>query len=250
MAPVKQKEYRFSPKSITELRERLGLSQAKLARSLGIPQNTLSRWEIGTTTPDAKSLAAIYSFAIENGITPSFFRKRKREVIKRTRLLVVWDFSDFTPLVQYLPNFDAWLRAECEKRFPTTTQRTFKAFFRATPWLISFGSADTLLDRGWKVWEEGEDLAQIVIDHCKGDCGQDPSSTILVLVARDGDYADMVNEIKSRDARVHLFGFGCSQELINAVGERRFNELPWPDNSPRISVDPSYHPWLEQRVIG
>ena len=250
MAPPKQQQYRFSPQSIVELRKKLGLSQAALARSLGVPPNTLSRWEIGATTPDANSLAAIHSIAIEKGFTPSFFRKEKRQTTKRTRLLVMWDFPDLAAHSQYVPNVDAWVRAECEKRFPTTTRRTFKAFVRATPWSSFFDPADTLLDRGWKVWEEGEDLEETIIDHCKSDCGQDPSSTVLVLIARDGDYASTVNEIKSLDVRVYLFGFGCNQELVNTVGKRRYIELPLPDNFPHFTADPSYHPWLERRVTG
>ncbi len=170
--------------------------------------------------------------------------------MKRTRLLVVWDFPDIAARFQHVPDVDAWIRAECEKRFLTATQRTFKAFVRATQWPNPFDPSDALLDRGWKVWEEGEDLDETVIDHCKSDCGQDPSSTILVLIARDGDYTCMINELKRCDVRVHLIGFGCNQELVNAVGEKRYVKLPWPDDYPQFTADPSYHPWLEQRVIG
>ena len=250
MAPVNQKLYRFSPESIVQLRERLGLSQAELARSLGVPPNTVSRWEIGTTTPDAASLAAIHSIAMERGITPSFFRKkRKKQTVKRTRLLVVWDFENLAAQIQHVPDIDAWLRAECEKRFPKTTHRIFKAFVRATPGYSLYDPSDTLENHDWKVWEESENLDETVIDHCKSDCGHEPSRTILVLVARDGDYADMINELKDRKVQVYLLGFGFSQELVNAVGKRRLIELPRPDNDLFASLGIRDHPWISNAVI-
>ena len=242
MAPVKQQRYRFSPESIVELRKRLSLSQAELATSLGIPQNTVSRWETGATTPDATSLAAIHSIAMERGITPSFFKKRKKQTMKRNRLLVAWDFPNLAAQIQHVPDIDAWLRAECEKRFLTTTQRTFKAFVNATPGYSLNDPTDTLLDHDWKVWEESQDLDETVIDHCKSDCGQDPSRTILILIAKDGDYVDMINELNSLNVEVHLLGFGCSQELVNAVGKRRLIELPRPDNDLFASLGIRHHP--------
>ena len=250
MAPVKQQRYRFSPESIVELRKRLSLSQAELATSLGIPQNTVSRWETGATTPDATSLAAIHSIAMERGITPSFFKKRKKQTMKPTRMLVVWDFPNLAAQIQHLPDLDAWLRAELEERFSTTAQRVFKVFVGSTPGFGLFDPTETLENHDWEVWEENHDLDEKIIHHCKTYCGQDPSRTVLVLVARDGDYADMINEIKSHGVRVHLLGFGCSQELVDAVGKQRFIKLPLPDNSPWLSSDSSNHPWLEHRVIG
>lgn len=68
-------EYRFSPRSLVETRERLGLSQAKLAERLNVPVNTLSRWERSDTTPDANALAAIHSIAVKGGLKPEFFQR-------------------------------------------------------------------------------------------------------------------------------------------------------------------------------
>ena len=68
-------EYRFSPESLVEIRERLGLSQAKLAERLKVPVNTLSRWERSDTTPDANALAAIHSIAVKGGLKPEFFQR-------------------------------------------------------------------------------------------------------------------------------------------------------------------------------
>ena len=162
MAPVKQMQYRFSPESIAELRKKLGLSQAAFAKSLGVPPNTVSRWENGATTPDAASLAAIHSVAMEKGIRPSFFKKRRKQAMARTQLLVVWDFQRFAVLARHVQEMDLWLTAECDRRFSTTTQRNFKAFVRSHPLdPLGSGPASTLDDLDWDTWEDREDLGKV-----------------------------------------------------------------------------------------
>jgi DNA-binding transcriptional regulator YiaG len=73
VSPTNSFEYQFSPSALNKVRSQLGLSQAKLAGRLELPVNTVSRWERGETTPDAHSLAAIYSIAKEQGLTARFF---------------------------------------------------------------------------------------------------------------------------------------------------------------------------------
>ena len=170
--------------------------------------------------------------------------------MNRTRLLVVWDFTKLAARIQHLPDLDAWLRADLEERFSTTAQRTFKVFVRSTPGYSFFDPTETLENHDWDVREESDGLDEEIIHHCKAYCGQDPARTILVIVARDGDYADVINELKSRGVQVYLLGFGCSQKLVSAVGEKRFIRLPLPDKSPWLSSDSSNHPWLEHREIG
>ena len=55
------------------MRQTLGLSQSAMAAMLDLPKNTVSRWERGETTPDAESLAAVYSLGMEKGVAPNFF---------------------------------------------------------------------------------------------------------------------------------------------------------------------------------
>ena len=76
MTPIKQGKYEFNHESLIAVRNQIGMTQRKMAETLNIPPNTLSRWENGTTVPDAKYLAAFYSIAKEHGITPSFFEIR------------------------------------------------------------------------------------------------------------------------------------------------------------------------------
>ena len=66
--------YRFSPNSLIGLRRTLAITQAEMASRLGVPANTVSRWETGATVPDADSLAAIYSVAMEHQVQPNFFQ--------------------------------------------------------------------------------------------------------------------------------------------------------------------------------
>ena len=68
-------EYRFSPAALKQVRDRLDLSQAKLAERLDLPVNTISRWERKDTTPDANALAAIHSIAVKGGLKPEFFQR-------------------------------------------------------------------------------------------------------------------------------------------------------------------------------
>lgn len=77
MAAVKKGFYEFDPNSIKVIRQKLNLKQSDLAQMLGetTTKTTISRWENSETTPDAKSLAAIYSIAVQGGIRPEFFKK-------------------------------------------------------------------------------------------------------------------------------------------------------------------------------
>ena len=74
MGPARSGKYRFSPRSLIGLRRTLGITQAQMADLLGVPANTVSRWETSLTVPDAQSLAAIYSVAMEYQVQPNFFQ--------------------------------------------------------------------------------------------------------------------------------------------------------------------------------
>ena len=110
MAPVKPGRFKFDPGSIVQVRKHLGLSQKKLAALLGVPANTLSRWETGATTPDADSLAAIYSVAAQHGMSAQLFHRRKKMQPRlskgRTRLLAVLGLpAPITPRLSYYPTY-------------------------------------------------------------------------------------------------------------------------------------------------
>ena len=126
MAPVQKGSYRFDPRGIVDIRTRLGIAQFEMALLLGVPSNTLSRWETGKATPDAHSLAAIFSFAQERGLNPKFFRHFVAG--QRTRLVVVLDFQDLGVSALSVKQMDSYLMEELERIAPTSDHEVFKAF--------------------------------------------------------------------------------------------------------------------------
>ena len=60
-------DYNFAS-DLKSIREILGVTQAELARCLGVQQVTISRNEIGKTTASGKFLEQVYSFAFDNNI--------------------------------------------------------------------------------------------------------------------------------------------------------------------------------------
>lgn len=94
MTLAKQGSYRFRRESIAEMRQRLGLSQSAMASMLDLPKNTVSRWERGETTPDAESLAAIYSLGMDKGVAADFFAPIKQKAAAIEAALVYWDIRN------------------------------------------------------------------------------------------------------------------------------------------------------------
>ncbi len=237
MAPVKPGRFKFDPESIAQVRNHLGLSQKKLAALLGVPANTLSRWETGATTPDADSLAAIYSVAAKHGLSAQFFRRRNKaaKVAKgRTHLLAFWDFHHLSPHLSSLPNFldgaNASVRQELDRRFPAMSSHQFKAFAKQSELsILGYQPTDELQRLGWRVWEDTEDLSDDIISQIKSDCGHEPENTILVLLThpRRDEFADVVRELKSKGVAVYLMAPGAvkTTSLIKAVGAKHWIKL-------------------------
>ncbi len=63
----------FDPKSVNNLRSKLGISQRAFGDALGVPQFTVHRWESGQATPNAENLGKMYDLGEEGGIAPNFF---------------------------------------------------------------------------------------------------------------------------------------------------------------------------------
>lgn len=61
----------MSQNPLKDFREREGLSQADLAKLIGVSRETVTRWENGTRNPDEDKLPTI---AEKTGITPSILR--------------------------------------------------------------------------------------------------------------------------------------------------------------------------------
>jgi len=224
MTPTKKGSYEFKPGSLVDIRNKLKISQAEMARQIGVPPNTLSRWENKATVPDAESLASVYSLAIDNGITPIFFgiRKDTKPSQKiRDRLLVMWDFQTLGLQAYQVEEAEKWIKSEIKRRFHNMTVEIFKAFSHP-----SYSSTtDKLVDLGWRVWEEQSGMEDELIDQARSDAGQDPKATILVLITRDDEFIDLIDEMQKKGVRVYLIApSNTDADLIEEVGHKRWIE--------------------------
>ncbi len=225
---VKKGTYEFKSSSLVEIRKRLNISQVEMADLIGVPPNTLSRWETGATIPDANFLALIYSVAREHNVTPNFFsiRREPQDTRKpRYRLIVMWDFQTLGVPASQVTEADAWIRTEMKRRFGGMTHQLYKAFTFPS----QSASADILESLGWRVWEDDTDIDEEIIDQARSDVGHDPGGTILVLITRDKGFIDLIDELKTQGVRLYLVASEFSnQELAEKVGRRRW--IQWERN--------------------
>ena len=233
MAPVKPGAYLFRRESITELRQRLGLSQARMAERLGVPKNTVSRWETGETTPDAQSLAAIYSLGMEVGIVATFFAPIRQKAPVRDAALVYWDVPTNYGWHVVEPHGTAIVN-EIKKRVPRDARLLFKAFVGRNDSVLT----KKLEDLGWRVWASATwtgftDWNEEIYDQALSDAGQNPEGSVVFLVTTDVSHVELIQELRSRAVRVYLVTWGgvglyssvVNTQLIEAVGRRRWIEL-------------------------
>jgi transcriptional regulator with XRE-family HTH domain len=221
MTPVKQGKYEFKKDSLINVRKQMGISQSKMAELLGVPANTLSRWELGTTTPDAKHLAAFYSVAKEYGITVSFFGLQGNVKPFQYNLIVIWDFQTTgspAPWVQYA--HDA-IMSEFKKRFAGMIP-IFKAFTHPT----QTEAAKVLKSLDWRITEGGNEVYDYIVEDAKSDSGHNPESSVLVLISSDNGFIDLIEELKSKGVQVYIVSPQTfNNKLIQTVGPA--NSIPW-----------------------
>ena len=227
MTPIKQGKYEFRPASLVQLRQRLKLKQKKMAELLSIPPNTLSRWENGASTPDAQSLAAIYSFAKEREVTAEFFQPRKSKSKarkQRNRVSTMWDLSSLALQSHQLEKADAWLTAQIRSRFGKPEYEWFKVFARPEQATL----IRELTEHNWDVWEFGQRIDDELVSHAKSDCGQKPKETAFVLIANSGSYSDLINELSGKGVDVHIItpSSGYSEVLVGSVAKKQWIKLP------------------------
>ena len=227
MTPIKAGKYEYRPSSLIQLRQKLKLKQKEMAKQLGIPPNTLSRWENGASTPDAESLAAIYSLAMERKVEPEFFHRRKatpRKSANQSHLVVLWDFQYVEVSWNQLDQIESWVKSELNKRFGSASHRLFKAFV----WDQRGSTTEGLAQKGWRIFEDDEDLFDDIYDQAKSDCGHDPEDTTLVLIACDEEYAELIAELKQQGVRVYVITPPNTYDgaLVKAVDKKQWIQLP------------------------
>ena len=233
MPPVRPDlfEFEFDPVAIRGVRNRLQLSQAALADWLDIPVNTISRWETGTTTPDAKALAALWSIANLRGIKPEFFKRRQgSETSNRTDLIVLWEY----PLNQV--DLDAieedwqYLKDYAGIRFPKTWPG-----IRGTVYSNHNGGYDylnfeplnfTVQSRSQRLEMEGLRIKRQMwgfSDEFQNDaravCSEDPNNMILIVASNKPQRVPLIRELIDANIDTYIMPTtdDCPEELLDTV---------------------------------
>lgn len=214
MTPIKQGQYEFKKDSLIDVRKKMGISQGKMAELLGVPANTLSRWEIGTTVPDATYLAAFYSIAKEHGITPAFFGLRGNAKPFPYNLIVIWDFQTTgtpAPWVQFAHNT---IMAELNKRFSGMSP-ILKVFTHPT----QKDASKELENLGWRVTEDENEVYDYIIEDAKSDSGHNPEGTVLVLISIDNEFVELIDELMNKGIQVYVMSTQTyNNKLLEKVG--------------------------------
>jgi len=227
MAPLKNGQYVFNPESIKIIRERLNLSQEQLAKIIGTVKAAISRWETGKVTPDADSLAAVYSVAKEGRIDPQFFKKKETSHKDgRSNLFVSWDYQNI-PLSAYEAGEKAKrIRDGLTKKFPSANHSVFKVFAGSMHTLAT----NEITKHGWRLQEFNHDIDQELDSQSWGDCNQAPQESIFVLITRDGDFVELIEDLRKKGVRVYLMApENTSLKLIEAVSKK--NWIPFPSDN-------------------
>jgi len=212
MVPIKQGKYEFKSASLKEVRKRIGISQAQMAKRLGIPANTLSRWENGATAPDATHLAAFYSLAKEYNVTPAFFGLR--DSLFPYDLVVSWDFQTVGTSAMSEQFAHSTILQELRQRFTGKTP-LFKAFAHPT----QNEAAKELQNLGWRLCVDEDEVFQYIIEDAKSDCGHNPEETIFVLISDDNNFGNLIDELKSTGVQVYVMSTQTfNNDLFNRIG--------------------------------
>ena len=73
------------------------------------------------------------------------------------------------------------------------------------------------------MWEDNENLDDEIANQMKSDCGQDAGHTVVVLITKDGNFADLVAELKLDGVTVYLMSPpDANGKLLSEVGKKRW----------------------------
>ena len=225
MAPIRPDQYQFvfNPTILESLRRQLGLTQSGLADRLFLPVNTVSRWETGAATPDAKALAAIYSIAHERGVTPQFFERRASltEIRKRrTRMLVAWDFQNRGLESSDVSEEWGYMQTYLRICHPSTgSDLQLWAYTSEGQWSVSM----PLQNLGFRVRQSWFDANSQMASDVMSACREHPENIVVVFVTDDGNFSELVRNLKQSGADVYVWGTAeCSQRLKRSLEDGHF----------------------------
>ena len=216
-------DYQFKKETMVSVRKKMGLSQAKLADQLGVPVNTVSRWETGTNTPDAHALAAIYSLAKSQGMSPQFFVRRpdaKAVQKQRTKLVVAWDFQNRALKAEDVRDEWEYMWKYIGLLFPVArSSRLLVTYVTPNQW----EARDQLEQLGFRVEESYFDADSQLIQDSLTECEKRPKKTVFILATNDGNYAEFLRELRDIGVDVYLWATDeASERLTRAVPTDHF----------------------------
>jgi transcriptional regulator with XRE-family HTH domain len=228
VAPIRPDhyDYAFRPGVLENIRKRLGLTQAKLAELLDVPVNTVSRWETGATTPDANALAAIYSIAKQEDVTPQFFHRKatvQATQRQRTKLILAWDYQNRGREASEMADEWYYMSQYLDMLHPgTKASRQLWAYTSLFQW----DAAAELKELKFQVYDGAFDADSQLSQDVWAECQKNPTKTVFVLVANDGNYVELLRRLKEIGVDVHIWGTSlCNVKLLKTVGPGHF--IPW-----------------------
>ena len=222
MVPIRPDhfDFTFDPNTLDSLRKELGLTQAALAEQLDVPVNTVSRWETGATTPDAKALAAIYSIAKGRGVTPQFFKSLKQAQIQPINLVFVWDFKDRAFDASDIEDEFLYIRKYLDLFFPKTRSSRHLLAYRPSH-LYEF--REELRRLGFEVVESQPFTDSEIFRHVQEVCQTQPAKSVVIFGTDDGNLSDKLLELKRTNVHAYVWGTdACDERLRKVLGDERF----------------------------
>ena len=78
-----KQDYAFG-QAMLMLRTRIGLTQADLGKLLGVSRKTVSRWEVGSSYPNADHLQTMLAFAVSQHVFPAGHEEEEIKAFWRT----------------------------------------------------------------------------------------------------------------------------------------------------------------------
>jgi transcriptional regulator with XRE-family HTH domain len=211
---IKQGKYEFREGNLVEIRKQMGLSQGQMAEKLGVPANTLSRWELGKTSPDADYLALFYSIAKEYGISPEFFGLREKYKTFPYSLIVIWDFQTTGAPSYWVDHAHNVIAAELNKRF-NGMNPILKAFIHPS----QRDAGERLKEIGWRITEGEAEVFTFITEDARSDSGHNPEGSVLVLISNDNGFINLVDELTDWGVHVYVMSTaGYNNKLCEKVG--------------------------------
>ena len=134
---------------------------------------------------------------------------------RRNRRMVALDFQNLGVAAGDVKVMDTRIMNEIGRVAPSTNHEVFRAYCRPDQ-----QAAITELERlHWRIQSNRADLDGSIIQQCRSYCGQDPDATVLLICSKDGDFVDLVEEMRDWGVLVYVMGpSDASRRLVQAAG--------------------------------